>query len=102
MTHLHTIKFKERTYDVVWEAENYRPERRYLANGDPGYPAEGGFEGLVEMWTVLNDKNEHPIKIDVLPILYDQNRERIDEFEEEVLEEIKKVCGDELIERYNL
>lgn len=42
MTSYQDINFKGIDLRVHYETTPYSPEVRYLPNGDPGYPAEGG------------------------------------------------------------
>lgn len=46
-----TITFGESDIEmeIGYEATPYRPEVRYLSNGDPGYPAEGGDFDIYEV-----------------------------------------------------
>jgi len=36
------VTYKDVELEVDYYSTPYVPERRYLSNGDPGYPAEGG------------------------------------------------------------
>ncbi len=37
-----TITYCDIEMEIAYEATPFVPEVRYLSNGDPGYPAEGG------------------------------------------------------------
>lgn len=68
------------TVSVCVSVSEYRPAVRYLRNGDPGYPAEGG--EVEEITVALSDGTEmNPIPED----LYDALEQiAIDKAEEEL------------------
>lgn len=44
-----SINYKEVEMVVEYEVTPYIPEVRYLSNGDPGYPAEGGEFNIIDI-----------------------------------------------------
>ena len=49
MTGSVTITYCDIEMEIVYEATPFVPEVRYLSNGDPGYPAEGGDFDIYEV-----------------------------------------------------
>lgn len=55
--------------DIDYEATPFVPGRKYLSNGDPGYPDEGGEIYVYHVWTKLKNRKGEEIDVDILPLL---------------------------------
>lgn len=70
-----SFTYKNEEYDAYVSATatySFRPGRRYMANGDPGYPDEEDFEiDDVDVEEVYKGEEEVPFEEDMYDAIYD-------------------------------